>query len=183
MLSCFVAGLKWWIQFSSSVIMCLITSGSSSILFSHSWQISIQQSLSSQVRKWGTQQATTLRIFNFSCGIVRTDAFQTSRAWASCRTVMWQSSRTTAVFVFTISSVQMLNGYPTWGSHAAAVSLPLEKTLWQRLSKLLDIHHQCTLHASTSQSRLQISLTNNKILPQFSVHFLHPFSKVWICER
>ncbi len=34
-----------------------------------------------------------------------------------------------AVTVFTISSVQMLNGCPTWGSNAA-VSLPVEKGLY-----------------------------------------------------
>ncbi len=74
---------------------------------------------------------------------------------------MWQSSPTTAVIVFTISSVQMLNGHSTWGSNAA-VSLPLEKTL-------------CQWKIVESQSPLQIFLTTNKIyrtsLFIFQIHF------------
>ncbi len=52
-----------------------------------------------------------------------------------------------------------------------------------RLSNLRAVPHQCTLCASSSQSLQQISLTNNKILSHFSVHFSHPFSKVWISDR
>ncbi len=88
----------------------------------------------SRARKWGTQRATTLLIFNFSHRIVWIDNSEISRGWASCRTVMWRSSWTTAATVFTISSVQMPVGRSTWGS-SAVVSLPLEKALQQKIVK------------------------------------------------
>ncbi len=71
MLFCFAAASKWWIQltcnYGSYHIQLILNS------FYPLAIISIQWSLCSQVRKWGTQQAATLHIFNFSCRIVWTD--------------------------------------------------------------------------------------------------------------
>ncbi len=103
MSSCFVAKSKCWFQLSMPIITHPITSSPSAVLFSHLRQISIRWSLYSRVRKWGTQQAATLRIFNFLHRIVWRDNFEISRAWASCLTVMWRSSQTTAATVFIIS--------------------------------------------------------------------------------
>ncbi len=125
MLSSFVARSKRWIQLTWPVITFNFTSDSSPILFSHLCQM---LSLYPRVKKWGTQQAANLHIFNFSLRIVYilTDDFEISRAWTSCQTVMWQTSRTMNATVFTISSVQMLNGHPTWGSNSV-IFLPSEK--------------------------------------------------------
>ncbi len=166
-------------QLSSPVITCPITSDSSSILFNHSQQISIWWSPYSLVGKWQNQQEVILYIFNFSHRIILTGDCKIFRSWGSCRTGMWQSSRTTTDTVFAISSVQMLNGHPIWGSNAV-VSLPSRRPYanW-RSSNLQAVPRQCTLPAWISQSPLQISLTDNKTLSHL-VHFSHSFSEVQI---